>query len=116
MKVIHYSEEKTTRIDNDVAKGVTGRVVIGKADGAPNFCMRVFELDPGGNTPRHAHEWEHEIFFHAGEGDVWKDGAWQPVAAGSVAFIPGNQEHQIRNTGAQKLTFVCLVPAGAPEM
>ncbi len=63
MKVIHYTEEKETRVDNDVAKGVSGRVVIGKADGAPNFCMRVFELDAGGCSPKHSHDWEHEIFF-----------------------------------------------------
>lgn len=116
MKVIHYTQEKETRIDNDVAKGVTGRVVIGNADGAPNFCMRVFELDPGGCSPKHVHEWEHEIFFHAGQGEVWQDAGWTPVQAGSVAYIPGNEEHQIRNMGEGRLTFVCLVPAGAPEM
>jgi quercetin dioxygenase-like cupin family protein len=38
------------------------------------------------------------------------------VEAGSVAFIPGNEPHQIRNTGENKLVFVCLIPAGAPEM
>jgi quercetin dioxygenase-like cupin family protein len=116
MKVSPYTQEKKTRIDNDIAKGVTGRVIIGKADGAPNFCMRVFELDQGGCSPKHAHDWEHEIFFHAGEGEVWQDGGWTPVQSGWVAYIPGNEEHQIRNTGEEKLIFVCLIPAGAPEM
>ena len=116
MKIAHYTQEKEIRIDNDVAKGVSGRVVIGKADGAPNFCMRVFELDRGGSSPRHAHDWEHEIFFHAGKGEVWQNGAWTPVEAGSVAFIPGNEPHQIRNAGGDKLVFVCLIPAGAPEI
>jgi len=116
MKVIAYSQEVETRFDNDVAKGVSGRVVIGKADGADNFCMRVFELDPGGFTPKHRHDWEHEIFFHAGQGEVWQDGNWTPVSSGNVAFIPGNEEHQIRNAGDSALTFVCLVPSGAPEM
>ena len=116
MKVIAYNQEPDTRFDSDMVKGVSGRVVIGKADGAPNFCMRVFELDRGGFTPRHRHEWEHEIFFHAGNGEVWQDGNWVPVESGSVAFIPGNEEHQIRNAGDDKLTFVCLVPSGAPEL
>lgn len=116
MKLTHYSREKATRIDNDTVKGVTGRVVIGRADGAPNFCMRVFELDAAGFTPKHKHDWEHEIFFHGGQGEVWQAGGWVPVTTGSVAFIPGNEEHQIRNTGEDKLTFVCLVPSGAPEM
>jgi quercetin dioxygenase-like cupin family protein len=116
MKISHFTQEKKTRIDNDVAKGVTGRVVIGKADGAPTFCMRVFELDQGGYSPKHAHDWEHEIFFHAGKGEVWQDDSWTPVEPGCVAFIPGNEPHQIRNAGEDKLVFVCLIPAGAPEM
>jgi quercetin dioxygenase-like cupin family protein len=116
MKVIAYSQTPEKRFDSDAVKGVSGRVVIGKDDGAPNFCMRVFELDKGGYTPRHQHDWEHEIFFHAGTGDVWQDGTWVPVKPGSVAFIPGNDLHQIRNSGDEKLTFVCLVPSGAPEL
>jgi len=116
MKVIVYNQAPATRFDNEMVKGVSGRVVIGKADGAPNFCMRVFELDAGGYTPKHRHDWEHEIFFHAGQGEVWRAGAWEAVAGGSVAFIPGNEEHQIRNRGEGKLTFVCLVPSGAPEL
>lgn len=116
MKVIHYTQEAGTRIDNDQIKGVTARVVIGKADGAPNFCMRVFDMERGGCSPRHTHAWEHEIFFHAGRGEVWQDGRWTPVQSGSVAFIPGSAVHQIRNTGDDPLTFVCLVPAGAPEL
>ena len=116
MKVIDYHRIPDTRFDNDKAKGVSGRVIIGKADGAPNFCMRVFELDPGGHSPRHIHDWEHEIFFHAGTGEVLNDGSWTPVSAGSAAFVPGGTDHQIRNTGDEKLVFVCLIPAGAPEL
>jgi quercetin dioxygenase-like cupin family protein len=116
MKVISYQQAKSQHFDSDLAKGVTGRVVIGKADGASNFCMRVFELAPEGFSPRHAHSWEHEIFFHAGNGEIYHDGRWLSVQAGSVAYIPGNEEHQIRNTGSARLVFVCLIPKEAPEM
>ena len=116
MKIIAYDNVAPTRFDGGPAQGVDGRVVIGQADGAPNFCMRVFELEPGGHTPRHRHDWEHEIFFHAGRGEVRVDDAWHPVNAGHAAFIPGGREHQIRNPGPHRLTFVCLVPAGAPEL
>ena len=44
MKIIHYSDAEPKDFDTNGAKGVTGRVVIGKADGADNFCMRFFEL------------------------------------------------------------------------
>jgi quercetin dioxygenase-like cupin family protein len=116
MKCIQYTEAEATHYDNDKAKGVAARVVIGKADGADNFCMRVFEISAGGNTPKHSHDWEHEMFIHHGEGEVYGNGCWNRVKAGNVLFIPGNEEHQIRNSGRGKLIVVCLVPAKAPEL
>ena len=61
MKAIKYAQVEATHYNNEKAKGVAARVVIGKADGADNFCMRVFEISAGGNTPRHTHDWEHDI-------------------------------------------------------
>lgn len=116
MKVMHYTDETPTLIDNDVAKGVSARLLIGKNDGATNFCMRMFQLAEGGNTPRHSHEWEHEIFFHSGSGEVLCGDEWKSVETGTVAFIPGNVEHQIKNTGNEPLSFVCLIPSGYPEL
>jgi quercetin dioxygenase-like cupin family protein len=116
MKIMPTAAAEAVHFDSDVARGVTGRVVIGRIDGANNFFMRRFDLAPGGHTPRHAHVWEHEIFFHAGEGEVFQAGAWVRVAAGDAVFVPGDEEHQIRNAGALPLTFVCLIPAGAPEI
>ena len=116
MKAVKYADVGATYFDNEKAKGVAARVVIGKADGADNFCMRVFEINAGGNTPMHTHDWEHEMFVHAGEGEIFGNGQWNRVKAGNVLFIPGNEEHQIRNTGRDKLVVVCLVPSTAPEL
>jgi quercetin dioxygenase-like cupin family protein len=116
MKIVDYKSVKPTKFDNDVAKAVTGRVVIGKKDGAENFCMRVFEVEEHGHTPRHTHEWEHEIFFHSGKGEVLSQGKWTPVYPGTAVFVPGNEDHQIRNTGSERLVFVCLIPKDAPEL
>ena len=116
MKLVDYASLEPTRFDNEVAKGIAGRVAIGKNDGAENFCMRVFEVAPGGHTPRHSHAWEHEMFYHRGSGEVFYGGEWKPVKPGTVAFIPANQEHQIRNTGTETLVLVCLVPPQAPEL
>jgi quercetin dioxygenase-like cupin family protein len=116
MKVMQYAEVQPTLFESEQVKGIAARVVIGKNDGAPNFCMRVFEIAPGGNSPRHTHEWEHEIFIHSGSGELYGNGQWKPIKSGVVVFIPGNEEHQMRNTGAEPLTFVCLVPSYAPEL
>lgn len=116
MKVTNYSEVESRIFDGGPAKGVKGRVVIGRADGAERFCMRVFELAPDGHTPLHSHEWEHEVFVHSGNGVVLRDGNWVQVTTGDVIFIPGNEEHQFKNTGTRPLVFVCLIPSGPPEL
>jgi quercetin dioxygenase-like cupin family protein len=116
MKLNPYTQAQATHFDSEIAKGIAARVVIGKRDGAPNFCMRVFEIAPGGHTPRHAHAWEHEMFIHAGQGEVYGNGRWQPMTSGNVVFIPGQEEHQMRNTGQELLVVVCLVPGTAPEL
>jgi quercetin dioxygenase-like cupin family protein len=116
MKIIHYSDAEPKHFDTNGAKGVTGRVVIGKADGADNFCVRFFELSEGGYTPEHSHGWEHEIVIHSGKGEVLCEGVWEPVAKGHVVFIPGNEAHQLRNVGEEPLVFACLIPSEAPEL
>ncbi len=116
MKLAPYRNLEAHTFDSEAVKAVSARVAVGKADGADNFCMRVFEIGEGGFTPRHRHAWEHEIFFHKGTGEVFLEGAWRPVEAGCAVFIPGEAEHQIRNTGEGELTFICVIPSGVPEI
>jgi quercetin dioxygenase-like cupin family protein len=90
--------------------GVGLRLVISAEDGAPNFVMRVLEVEPGHSTPRHAHDWEHEVFVLAGEGAVMSGGGMTPIAVGSVVFVPPNEQHQFVNSGAGVLRFICCIP------
>ncbi|NTV48868.1 MAG: cupin domain-containing protein [Geobacteraceae bacterium] len=116
MHKIKYQEADSVLINNEIANGINARVVIGKANGACNFCMRVFEVASGGHTPKHTHAWEHEIFVHSGAGEIFGNQEWNSFKTGDVVFVPGNEEHQIRNTGSGTLTFICLVPSSAPEL
>lgn len=97
-------------VEQDGAKGVQMRMLIGPEQGATHFHMRRFDVAPGGHTPHHHHEWEHEVYVLAGQGvAVCPDGE-KPLAAGDCVFVPPAREHQFRNTGDQTLTFLCLVP------
>ncbi len=116
MKIIHKDEVTPKIFDSGEAKGVTARVLIGKKTGAENFIMRLFEIAPGGYTPKHAHPWEHEIFVHAGEGAVLKDGEWINIHPGMAVFIPPNEEHQLKNKGNEQFVVVCLIPSGYQEL
>lgn len=112
MHVLPYREIDGKVIDNDEATGVVMRVAAGPDQGAPNFTMRVFHVKPGGHTPHHTHPYEHEIFFHAGRGEVFYEGETRAVGPGHVAYVAPGALHQIRNTGDEDLVFICVVPKG----
>jgi quercetin dioxygenase-like cupin family protein len=108
MKVEHYTETKAELAEG--VPGVTVRWVVGEKDGAPNFAMRVFEVEPGCASPYHQHEWEHEVFVLAGEGIVRRKDGESPIGDGSVVFVPGMEMHQFKNQGESVLRFICVVP------
>ena len=108
MKVEHYSKTAAELVEN--VPGVTIRWVIGEQDGAPNFAMRVFEVEPGHASPYHQHEWEHEVFVLAGQGVVRRQDGESPISNGSVVFVPSMEMHQFANRGDSVLRFICVVP------
>ena len=116
MKLIHYKEQPGKAYPSDLAKGAIGRVVIGKADGDTKFCMRVFEIEPEGHSAKHSHDYEHQVFVHSGAGQIWNGESWLDFGSGSIVYIPGGEEHQLRNPGQETLVFVCCIPEGAPEL
>ena len=99
-----------SHVDMKGAEGVTFRMLLGEAEQAPTFCMRQFNLGPGGHTPRHTHDWEHEIYVLDGEGVIVADDGEKPIRPGHCALIPPGERHQFRNTGNGELKFLCLVP------
>ncbi|MEM3553827.1 MAG: cupin, partial [Candidatus Bathyarchaeia archaeon] len=70
MKVFHYSEVKPEEAIEEGASKLKVRWLITREIGAPNFAMRLFEMEPGGHSPLHTHPWEHEVFILEGEGVV----------------------------------------------
>ena len=109
-KVIDVQQDD---VDAEGAAGVKIRWIITSEDGAPRFAMREFELAPGGHTPFHAHDWEHEVYVLAGEGVVVGEEGEFPLEAGTVVLVPPHEKHNFKNTGAGPLRFLCLVPHGA---
>ncbi len=108
IKPYHQVDEK--RIELPDAQSVTMRVLIGPDQDVPTCVMRHFTVEPGGHTPRHTHPYEHEIFFLGGTGQVFYEGETVPVAADTCAYVAPDAEHQIRTTGTEPLTFLCIVP------
>ena len=61
-------EVPANEVTMEGAAGCRVRWLIGEGDKAPNFAMREFEVAPGGHTPKHFHDYEHEVYVLAGKG------------------------------------------------
>lgn len=110
MKVCSFAEVPAEKVQREGARGVDVRVLIGEKDGAPNFVMRQFEVEPGGRTPHHQHDYEHQVYVLAGKGVVLEGQVERPIQAGDCVFVPNNELHQFRNTGEEPLRFLCMIP------
>lgn len=109
-KCIPASEVKLETPQETGAEGIKVRWLIKEEDGAPNFAMRLFELQPGGHSPLHSHDWEHEVYILEGQCRVTCKNQNKTATAGYVVYVPPNEKHQFANSGKSVLKFLCLVP------
>ena len=110
MKNCDYREVQIQEVEEKDAQGVAVRWVISKDDGAKNFFMRVFDVEPGGHTPYHQHAWEHEVFILEGQAIVVTEDGKKSAPAGNVVFVLPEEHHQFRNESDQVMKFICLIP------
>ncbi len=110
MKVVCAEDIPVQTVEEAGASGVTVQWLISRPEGAPNFAMRLFELQPGGSTPQHSHAWEHEVFVLEGTAEVWSATGVSKTAAGSAVLVLPDEPHQFRNAGESALRFLCMIP------
>ncbi len=113
MKIEKSDNIQKSPVVHEGAKDVEIRWLISKEDGAENFAMRMFEIQPGGHTPLHTHPHEHEVFIVEGDGTLVFEGNEYPFGPEHVIFVPGGKEHQFKNTGDSLVRLLCLIPASA---
>ena len=113
MRIKNHEEVPASDVTMEGAEGCCIRWLIGEVDQAPNFAMREFEVEPGGHTPKHLHDYEHAVFVLAGEGVIVDGDQERPLAAGSVVYVAPNDIHQFRNTGEEPMRFLCVIPNSA---
>jgi quercetin dioxygenase-like cupin family protein len=113
MNVSHYEQTPAKPVEMEGSAGCRVRWLVDEHDGAPTFAMRQFEVAPGGHTPRHFHDYEHEVFVLEGSGVVLEGDCEHPLRAGDVVLVKPNEVHQFRNPGPAPLKFLCLVPNSA---
>ena len=115
MKHIHYTDIPLEEVTIEGARKTKMRWLVSQKDGAPNFAMRLFEVEPGGFTPYHSHSWEHENFILEGEGALVTEDVDIPFKPGDVIYVEPHMKHNYKNTGDKVLKFLCIIPLEKPQ-
>jgi quercetin dioxygenase-like cupin family protein len=98
------------------AEGVEKAVILDESDGAPNFRMRRYRLEPGAEVPKHTNGVEHEVHTVRGEYVVGFEGEEHVVSEGDSLLIPAGCVHWFRNESGETSAFVCMVPNGDADI
>ena len=103
---------ESTKVEIEGAVGVRIQWLIDESRGAPNFAMRRFIIEPGGQTPFHTHDWEHEVWVLRGRGLLVTDEGEREIGPDVAIFIEAGERHQFCALPEGSLDFLCLVPNG----
>lgn len=85
------------------------QVLVGPADGAPNFALRRFIMGEGGGMPRHTNAVEHEQYVLTGRARITVGDEVHEVSAGNTLYIPAGMPHSYEVLDGP-FEFLCVVP------
>jgi mannose-6-phosphate isomerase-like protein (cupin superfamily) len=95
----------------DTPHGSEIRPLIDRTTSAIQKCSLAEEvLPPGAAVGRHFHRETEEIYYIlSGAGEMTVSGETTEVSAGDAVYIPVNNVHSLKNTGAEpmKIMLVC---------
>ncbi|MBN2564333.1 MAG: cupin domain-containing protein [Candidatus Eisenbacteria bacterium] len=110
MKIMKKQDRPPHKVMTDGAVDVSVSKMVAESDGAPTAAMRLFEIEPGGHTPWHAHGWEHVIYAVEGRGALKTEHGNAEFGPGDALLVEPDEEHNFVNVGDTPLRFICVVP------
>ena len=116
MKLSDYKDIPLEDVNVEGAKYAKIRWLIGQKDNAPNFALRMFEIEKEGHTPLHSHDFEHEVFVLEGQGIFVCPEGKKEFKPWDVIYVDPNIEHQFINTGDGIMRFLCIIPHEKPKV
>ena len=66
------------------------------------------ELYPKGHTPDHAHHDKERLVVISGNGEIKVSGRRQAIKSQDFIEVDADEQHQVVNSGDEKLAFVCF--------
>jgi quercetin dioxygenase-like cupin family protein len=97
-------------------KNSEGKVIIGKADGAKQFIIRYFRVEPGGWTALESHPHDHGIFILHGKARASVGTEEVEIGPRDAIYIGPDEIHQLRSIGNEPLGFLCVIPPKENEI
>jgi quercetin dioxygenase-like cupin family protein len=107
MTVKHTSDVESKNVA--AGKDTSIQVLISSQEG-PNFALRKFSMQKGGNMPLHTNTLEHEQYVLRGHAKIGIGDQTYEVKVGDVVFIPEGMPHFYANIGDEPFEFLCVVP------
>jgi quercetin dioxygenase-like cupin family protein len=126
VKVIHWKDCEDVNIKKFPYRGVM-QDVIGTSvrwlsqhgddgHGSPEYGLRFFTIQPGGQIPIHNHFYHQTMFILSGEFECWEFNAENNelknkviCGPGSSIYIPSMEPHGMKNTTDKPATFLCCI-------
>jgi quercetin dioxygenase-like cupin family protein len=96
-----------------VGRDTSMQVLVGPAEGAPNYVLRRFRMELGGGIPLHTNEVEHEQYVLRGRARIRIADETYDVAPDDTLFIPAGVPHAYEVIEGP-FEFLCVVP-NAPD-
>ncbi|MCJ7657718.1 MAG: hypothetical protein MUO67_01065, partial [Anaerolineales bacterium] len=81
---------KSERYGGNEFVGVVKQVLIGREDGAPNFVIRYFRIEPGGHSRLESHPHDHGVVILHGKAKVQLNDEFRELEPLDVVYVGGN--------------------------
>ena len=102
--------DDTPAVPIEGARDTALRLMVGEADGAPNFVLRRIDMQPGGGMPLHTNDIEHVQYVLSGRAKVTVGDVVHEVGSDTSLFIPAGVPHAYEPIGDEPFVFLCAIP------
>ena len=104
-----WDDVEPAAYDHPDLAGVERHDLIAGGDGAPNYHVRYFHVEPGKQTRREHHPHDHGVVIQRGRARVTLGDEVHEVGPGDVVYVSGDELHCFEALGDEPLGFICVI-------